>query len=149
MAKRSAIRCPIDHTAFSHQKTAQVTEPAGRPLERDEAGVWHVRNFAEARAILRQTDTKQAGFRAELLERLPPSMKLPVLYQEGEAHLIQRKQTARFFTPKATSTNYRQLMETLSDQLVADLKRDGRARSERTEYGFGRAGGCSGHRSHQ
>lgn len=125
--EHSASRCPIDHTAFSQQKTAQVTEPAGQPLDQDAAGVWHVYNFAEARAILRQIDTKQAGFRAELIERMPRSMKLPVLYQEGEAHLTQRKQTARFFTPKATSTNYRHLMETLSDQIVAELKRDGRA----------------------
>lgn len=78
--------------------------------------------------ILRQTDTKQAGFRAESIpERMPRKMKLPVLYQEGEAHLTQRKQTALFFTPKATSTNYRHLMETLSDQIVAELKM-GRAR---------------------
>ncbi len=120
-------QCPIDHSAFSRQKTAQVSEPAGKPIERNADGVWHVYNFEEARAILRQTGTKQAGFRAELLESMPSSMKPPVLYQEGEAHLTQRKQTARFFTPKATGANYRHLMETLSETIVADLKRKGRA----------------------
>src|SRR5215207_6729702 len=85
--EHAASRCPVDHTAFSQQKRAQVSGSAGQPLDRDAAGVWHVYNFAEARAILRQTDTKQAGFRAELIERMPRRMKLPVLYQEGEAHL--------------------------------------------------------------
>ena len=42
---------------------------------------------------------------------------------EGKAHQQQRKQTARFFTPKTVSSNYRQFMETLSDQLVNELKR--------------------------
>ena len=48
----------------------------------------------------------------------------PILYQEGKVHQQQRKQTARFFTPKTVSTNYRQFMEQLADQLVARVKKE-------------------------
>jgi cytochrome P450 len=123
-------RCPIDHRAraWSRQKTARVAEPINIPIERDAAGIWQVRGFEEARAILRSADTNQAGFRAELLERLPSRMtNRPILYQEGKTHQLQRKQTARFFTPKTVSSAYRQLMERLADQLIGELQRARRA----------------------
>ncbi len=119
--------CPVDHTAWSQQKTARVVEPPGPPIERDAAGVWHVRGFEEARAILRSADTRQAGFKAELLDQIPHAMNQPILYQEGKPHQQQRKQTARFFTPKTVSTTYRQFMERLADQLIAHFRREGRA----------------------
>lgn len=122
-----ADRCPVDHTALSRQKTARVQEPVGRPIERDAQGVWHVRGYAEGQAILRGGDTKQAGFKAELIERTPQTMRAPILYQEGQPHQLQRKQTARFFTPRAVGENYRQLMTDLSDRLVAELKQSRRA----------------------
>ena len=123
-AAPAAGRCPIDHRSFSQQKTAQVSEPAGRPLERDSAGVWHVRGHAQGQAILRSPHTKQAGFKAELLERMPVQQEnRPILYLEGKPHHEQRKQTARFFTPKAVSENYRQLMENYADHMIAQLRR--------------------------
>lgn len=72
--------CPVDHGAWARRKTGR---PAARsaldrgteghdlaPIARDADGVWHVRGFEEARAILRGSDTKQAGFKAELIERM-------------------------------------------------------------------------------
>jgi cytochrome P450 len=118
---------PIDHSKLAQQKTARSAEASDVPIECDEAGVWHVRGFDEARAILRGGDTKQAGFNAELLERLPNKMKPPILYQEGKVHHQQRKMTARFFTPKVVSTSYRQLMEELADQAIRRLQRKKRA----------------------
>lgn len=119
----SQERCPVDHGALSRQKTARVVEPVGVPIERDANGVWHVRGFEEARTVLRSSETKQAGFKAELLERLPHRMQPPILYQEGKPHNQQRKQTARFFTPKVVSENYRQLMEKMADTLISTLQR--------------------------
>lgn len=115
--------CPIDHTTVSQQKTARTTEASVPAIERDATGVWQVRSFAAARAILRSASTKQAGFKAELIARLPQSMNPPILYQEGQPHHQQRKQTARFFTPKAVSDNYRQLMERYAAQLIGRLQR--------------------------
>ncbi len=121
-------RCPVDHAAWSQQKTARTAESVSIPIERDAAGVWHVRGYEEARAILRSADTKQAGFNAELMERFHIGIRnAPILYQEGKAHQLQRKQTARFFTPKAVSSDYRLLMERLADQLIARLRRARRA----------------------
>lgn len=119
--------CPFDHAALSQQKTAQAPDINGTPIERDTAGVWQVRGFKQARAILRSSDTRQAGFKAELLARMPQRMNPPILYQEGKPHNDQRKQTARFFTPKTVSEKYRQLMETLADRLIRALQRTGRA----------------------
>ena len=76
--------------------------------------------------MLRSSNTIQAGFGADFLERLH-NRNAPILYQEGKAHQQQRKQTARFFTPKAVSSNYRHLMEQLVDQLIANFQHTKRA----------------------
>jgi cytochrome P450 len=115
-------QCPVDHAMWSKQKTAREVEPQGVSIECDEAGVWHVRGFEEARAVLRSNDTKQAGFRAELIGSVPRMRNQPILYQEGKVHHTQRKQTARFFTPKTVSANYRGMMEQLVDGLIAEIQ---------------------------
>ena len=128
VAGRSGNGCPVDHAAFSQQKTARVVELAGpRAVERDSEGVWHVRSHAQARAVLRSADTEQAGFSAELQERMPQKMRPPILYQEGKEHNEQRKQTARFFSPKAVSENYRELMGEFVEELIGELVRKRRA----------------------
>ena len=119
--------CPIDHRALGQQKTARVVEPTGRPIERDALGIWHVRGYRQARTILRSAYTKQAGFKADLLERLPQRGNPPILYQEGQPHHEQRRQTARFFTPKAVGENYRQLMEVSAECLIRELQHKKRA----------------------
>lgn len=118
----TSVQCPIEHTALSYQKTSRSTEMNRAPLERDAQGIWQVHGFEEARAILRSRATQQAGFNAEMVAKIPGVMNRPILYIEGKAHQQQRKQTARFFTPKAVSSDYRQFMETLADQLVNELK---------------------------
>ncbi|HET8840117.1 MAG TPA: cytochrome P450, partial [Ktedonobacteraceae bacterium] len=122
-------QCPVDHTVWSRQKTALVSDPtastdesAGVPIARDSSGIWHVRGFQEARAILRHDSTRQAGFGAPQIEQLSGFLKPSILFQEGPTHHQQRKQTARFFTPKAVNSNYRPLMEQLSDEIIADLQ---------------------------
>jgi cytochrome P450 len=119
----SPAHCPIDHNAWSWQKTVPTIPSTGPAVECDQEGVWHVRSLDAARAVLRSANTKQAGFNAELIARIPNMMNQPILYQDGKVHQQQRKQTARFFTPKAVSDNYRVVMEKLSDQLVKKLLR--------------------------
>jgi cytochrome P450 len=132
-------KCPVDHTQnsdytqngghepYSQQKTAPLREPTDRPIEVDEYGVWHVRGYAEARELLRSENTQQAGFGAELMEQLPGTMKPPILFLEGKPHLEQRRQTARFFTPRTTDSQYRQFMEAYAAGVLADFRRQGRA----------------------
>src|SRR2546421_4656471 len=125
------MHCPVEHGSLSYQKTSRSVgaspETSSTPLQRDAQGVWQVHGFEEARTILRSSATKQAGFNAEQLEKIPSVTNKPILYMEGKAHQQQRKQTARFFTPKAVSSNYRQLMETVVDQLIKELQDKKRA----------------------
>jgi cytochrome P450 len=118
--------CPIDHAAYSTQKTARETEPTGLPVQLGDDGVWHVRGFREARAILRHDGTRQAGFQAEYADMMPAYMNKPVLFMDGQAHHEQRRQTAPFFTPKTTDEKYRGLMEALSDDIITGFVRQGR-----------------------
>jgi cytochrome P450 len=123
MGTASSDKCPVDHAMFSGQKTARVAEPENAPIECDAEGVWHVRGFAEARAVLRSNYTRQAGFNADSMSGVPGLMNRPMLYQDGKVHDMQRKLTARFFAPKTVSANYQRLMERQADQLVAALRR--------------------------
>lgn len=120
-------QCPVNHGSLSYQKTSRSMEASTAPLERDVQGIWQVYGFEEARAILRSSTTRQAGFNAEQITRIPGVTNTPILYMEGQAHHQQRKKTARFFTPKTVSSSYRDFMEALVDQLIDELKRKKRA----------------------
>src|ERR1019366_8319664 len=119
-------RCPVDHKTYSQQKTSQAAEAAGTPISCDNAGVWHVQRFDDARAILHSPHTKKAGFNAELMDKLPHTMRPAILYLEGKPHHQQRKQTARFFAPKVVITKYRELMENVAKRHMPKLHRQKR-----------------------
>ncbi|VAW42909.1 Putative cytochrome P450 hydroxylase [hydrothermal vent metagenome] len=119
--------CPVDHHHLRAQRTAPEVEPTDRPIEQGADGVWHVRGYEEAQAILRSDVVRQAGFQAEMLEKLPSYMNPPILFLEGKPHQEQRRQTARFFTPRTTDSQYRQMMRDFADEVVADFVRRGRA----------------------
>ena len=118
--------CPFPHgdSAKSEKKLVRVDMPSNDSarVERDDKGVWQVRGFDEVRTILRHSDTTQAGFSAELITKTPSLVNLPILFQDGQAHQQQRKQTAKFFTPKAVSNNYWDMMEKLADRLMVKLQ---------------------------
>ena len=97
------------------------------PAFRDEHGVWHVRDAASGRALLRDTETVQAGLGVETVEKLPSSFRRPVLYWDGPEHREYRRQTARFFTPKRVDEEYRDLMRRVTDREIALLRAEGRA----------------------
>ena len=120
--------CPFHPSDQSARKTTPPNEKhASTRLERDAAGVWHVRGFAEAKTLLRSNRTRQAGFMAERVALLPDTMRPPILFQEGKAHFEQRTKTARFFTPTTTDKHYRGFMNDYADELVAELQARGRA----------------------
>ena len=132
VANPDLSRCPFHASTLSEHPTQKTAQPSEQPtheaaVERDDKGVWHVRGFAESRALLRLEGTTQAGFGAERISLLPDTMRPPVLYQEGEAHHEQRTKTARFFTPTTTDKKYRGFMENYAKNLVAEIKAEGRA----------------------
>lgn len=97
-------------------------------IEQDEQGVWHVRDYNIAKKVMRGQKTRQAGFGAELVRDLPDAFMQnePVLFQDGAEHKKQRRELAPFFTPKATSSNYRRLMERYAYEMLAELYAKGR-----------------------
>jgi cytochrome P450 len=103
----------------------QIPAPA-RPVYRASDGVWHVTAYAPARELLAGA-VSQAGFSAEVMERLPKRWNKPVLFQEGDAHHEQRRQTARFFTPATVQQRYIPLMERTADAILAGFRSAGQA----------------------
>ncbi|MFK3979255.1 cytochrome P450 [Micromonospora sp. NPDC050397] len=99
----------------------------GCPVRRDEHGVWQIRGYQAGRAVLRSTETRQAGLGVETVEKLSPKIRRPVLYRDGPEHREHRRQTARFFTPRRVTEHYRELMVRISEAQIARLRRDGRA----------------------
>ena len=96
------------------------------PLEQKPDGGWLVRGYAEARQIL-MGDVRQAGFKAEIVEKMPGYMTKPVLYQHGQVHREQRSQTARFFTPAAVQQRHMPLIEARVEEIIAGFQRQRRA----------------------
>ncbi|MFI7599355.1 cytochrome P450 [Actinoplanes sp. NPDC049681] len=111
----------------AHRKIARGELAPGCPVHADADGVWHVQDVAAARAMLRSTETRQAGFNAENAAKLEGRMRLPVLYRDGPEHRENRRQTAKYFTPRRVDTAYRSLMERLADEQCAVLRRRGEA----------------------
>nr|WP_110946070.1 cytochrome P450 [Streptomyces avicenniae] len=90
-------------------------------------GVWHVRGFAEARAALRSGDTVQAGLGIETVQLLPKRVRRPVLYRDGAEHREQRRQTARYFTPRRVNGQYRDVAVRIAEAQLAKLRAAGSA----------------------
>jgi cytochrome P450 len=115
----SSSLCP--GPARDHRKSAAVAEAA-----RGGAQMREVCDFAEARALLRNPDARQAGFLADLVNKVSLT-RAPILYQHGAEHRRQRGATARFFAPRVVTTAYRALMERTSDELVGRFRTTGSA----------------------
>ena len=85
----------------------------------------HQGSFAVAEQVMRCRDAlQQAGFNADLVAQIPPSIRPPLLHAEGKLHRKMRTTSARYFTPKATE-GYRDLMETFADGIVAEFRERG------------------------
>jgi cytochrome P450 len=118
--------CPYQAGTDERKSAAAAAASPARAKKLENGGITVV-SFTLARKILRSGGTKQAGFMAELVDRATSKGAQPVLFQEGEVHQKQRTATARFFAPRIVTTQYRDLMNQLSDRLVARLHKKGRA----------------------
>jgi cytochrome P450 len=84
-----------------------------------------VSSFDDAKALLRDDTLRQAGFRADLIERFGNARFAPIIFQHGERHRAQRAATARFFSPRVVSTQYRAVIERETADLLAEFRRRG------------------------
>jgi cytochrome P450 len=94
-------------------------------IDKDQNGEWHLRGFLETRQLMLM-DVTQAGFSAELVLALPGNMVRPVLFVDGEEHLDQRREIAKFFTP-TRNAHHQPIMDNHADRVVAEFKRVGKA----------------------
>jgi cytochrome P450 len=67
--------------------------PPACPVHLGDDGVWHVRDYAAARAVLRSTGTRQGGFGVDEAAPLVRRIRPPVLWQDGPQHRDQCRQT--------------------------------------------------------
>ncbi|WP_433791389.1 cytochrome P450 [Actinoplanes sp. CA-252034] len=114
-------------TVNNGRKVHRGDKAPGCPARVGADGVWHIQDYATARLFLRHTDTRQAGLGIENALRHQHRMRLPMLYRDGPEHREQRRQTARYFTPKRVESAYRDLMQRLADQQCEVLRRRGAA----------------------
>ncbi len=120
--------CPVDHNSNTEGATrkTQASIIANSPsIEQDSNGIWQIRSFDLCRQILRSDSTKQAGFNAEQLGPNIKRMREPILYLEGERHKHLRTQTAKFFTPSTTNSKHKQIMESLTTELITRFEQQG------------------------
>jgi cytochrome P450 len=94
---------------------------------RAEPGARVVVGFASAREILRDGRMRQAGLDGAAIDKKHPE-HAPVFYMDGEMHRKKRAAIARFFTPKAIATRYRQVMERTTDALLDRVRKAGQGR---------------------
>jgi len=88
-------------------------------------GTRRVGSFAVAEQVMRSRNAlKQAGFNADLVAQIPPSIRPPVLHAEGKLHRKMRTTSARYFTPKATE-GYRDQMESFAEEIVGEFRERG------------------------
>ncbi|MEO7588336.1 MAG: cytochrome P450 [Arachnia sp.] len=99
------------------RKSVRAGEGPGPGIESVD-GIWHVRDAALVREVLRSKDgTTQAGFTSESVSTA--RLRQPILFADGEEHRKQRSRIARFFAPRVVSDRYRELMVQRVDALLA------------------------------
>ncbi|GAA1182822.1 MULTISPECIES: cytochrome P450 [Streptomyces violaceusniger group] len=114
----------MDH--YGERRVDRGPDGGGCPVRRGPDGIWQVSGYEEARAVLRATATVQAGLGVETVEKLPSRFRRPVLYRDGPEHREDRRQTARFFTPRRVDEHYREVMVGVAEAQLDTVRETGR-----------------------
>lgn len=97
------------------------------PIAQHSANEWSVQDFKLAEKLMSSRQpTRQWGFGAHNLERLPTFFRRPVLYMEGEEHRKVRAKTARFFSPRMTREVHVKVIQDATAEALAILAKKGR-----------------------
>lgn len=122
MSAKAAPMCP-----FTSDRNDSKSAAIAAQRMKIEPGSERIRTYDEGRDILLSKELLQGGGGAEHVDISDPD-KSPVFYLDGEPHRHKRTSIARFFTPKAVTGRYHAIIERETARLLAQLKRDGRAR---------------------
>ncbi|MCB9567709.1 MAG: cytochrome P450 [Myxococcales bacterium] len=85
-----------------------------------------IRSFARGRELLLDKELLQGGAGAPGIDISEPD-NVPVFYLDGPDHRQRRASIAPYFTPKAITGRYHQIIERETQRLLGQLRRDGRA----------------------
>jgi cytochrome P450 len=86
-----------------------------------------VESFAFGREILRSPTMRQAADIGADRFDINDHATTPVIFLDGEPHRRKRAAIAKFFTPKAVSTQYRAVMEETTSALLRKMRASGQA----------------------
>jgi cytochrome P450 len=117
-----ASQCPVMEGRDDRKSAAAAAQHAKL---RD--GATRVGRFADLREIFRSPASVQGMEGAEFFSGQGNPDHMPVFFLDGEAHKRRRSAIARYFTPRAITTRYNDVIESTSDYLMADLRRTGTA----------------------
>ncbi|MFJ3229014.1 cytochrome P450 [Streptomyces sp. NPDC086783] len=92
------------------------------PITQGQDKVWRIRSYRAAQALLRCTNTKQAGLGIDAAKMLPPHIKRPIIFQDGLKHREQRRQTAPYFTRQKVVRRYHSIIVNLAEKYVGEIK---------------------------
>lgn len=113
--------CPTGNIR-DDRKSASIADSAARPV----AGFAPVAEFNFARDILRSPAIRQGMDAGKYFSDKDPG-RIPVIFLDGDIHKKRRGQIARYFTPKAIRDRHQRVMEDTTNELMAQLRRAGRA----------------------
>jgi len=119
----------VASTFFDGQTDSKTAHMAARYV-RPEPGTRHVSRFDQLRAVLRNEAMHQNGAVLSPTEKEDPTLA-SIFFLHGEEHRRRRGAIISFFTPKAIATRHMPIIEQAADQLIADLRRKGRARLDK------------------
>lgn len=94
-------------------------------LLQKEDGSWVVGDFEIAEKILKDpTLTRQAGFSADIVDKLPHFLRRPLVFLEGKDHQAIRRKSAPFFTPKMAQGAQKEVVEASTRAIISQFKID-------------------------
>jgi cytochrome P450 len=119
-ADHAPARCPFE-SAGDDRKSARL---AAEQLQYDPSARL-VESFAFGREILRSPAMRQAADIGADRFDINNHAATPVIFLDGEPHRRKRAAIAKFFTPKAMSTQYHAVMEAATNTLLHKLQDSG------------------------
>lgn len=92
-------------------------------LQKDD-GSWVVGDFELAETLLKNPAlTRQAGFSADVVDKLPHFLRRPLVFLEGKEHQTIRKKSAPFFTPKIAKGPQKAVVERSTRAIISEFQR--------------------------
>lgn len=122
MEDTAVQQCPV-LAGRDDRKSAAYAETKAKPAK----GSTEIRSFAALRDIFRSPDALQGMAGEEAFGPGGNPDHMPVIFLNGEAHRRRRTAIARYFTPKAITTRYHDVIHAASDRLIAELVKTGSA----------------------